>query len=355
MSAITPHKGSSAVAVPAADPINSALANAGYLDAVTQGTVNLVSPVFAVDQVADGAKLSIRMVRVCPDRDCYPLPGGKKALLKTALDQIAGAAQVDWAFCGQVDEWNDPHRVKYHAIAIVRNPDGTLRRLPGTKVLDLRKVGDFIGEDAIGMSDRELAMARKHIHSLAESKAKNRAIRSLGIPQAMTEAQVAQPWVVVALVPDMAQPDVRKAMIESFSGNRALLYGHVQHEAPRALPAEIEAGEMNGGDVVSVSDMPEAPTATAMPTIPDPWDIPEPCPLPIPDDVLSRVPVSDEKRMKYLVALNALFTHIVAASGNAEAEGLARKLAAGLDPIKTPLETIGEIGKVLKAEAGGAK
>ena len=354
-SAITPAARSGALA-PAADPINDALRNAGYLDAVLAGSANLVSPIFAVDATAEGTKLSIRMVRVRPDRDCYPLPGGKVALLKTALDQIAGAAQIDWAFSGQVDTWNDPYRVKYHCIAVVRNPDGTLRRLPGTKVLDLRKTADFVGEDAAGMSDRELQMARKHIHALAESKAMNRAVRKLGIPSNMTKEQAAQPWVVVALVPDMAHPEMRKAMIQSLAGNQALLYGHTQTEAPRALPAEIEAGEATE-DAVDVSGMVEEPCQTTD-LGPDPWDTPaasaaKACRLPVPEAILDQIPMNDEPRMSYLGRLNALARGMFAELGAERAKAIIAHAAPDFDALTWPLPQIATLGMALRKEMPG--
>ncbi len=362
-SAITPAVRSGALA-PAADPINDALRNAGYLDAVLAGSANLVSPIFAVDQTAEGTRLSVRMVRVRPDRDCYKLPGGKVALLKTALDQIAGAAQVDWAFSGQVDDWHDPYRVKYHAVAVVRNPDGTLRRLPGTKVLDLRKTADFVGEDAVGMSDRELQMARKHIHALAESKAMNRAIRRLGIASGMTEQQAAQPWVVVALVPDMSHPEMRRAMIQSLAGNQALLYGHTQPEAPRALPAEIEAGE-DFGDAVDVSGMVEAPEGdtvdAAAPediTGPDPWDTPaatpaKACRLPVSEAILDQVPPQDEERMRYLSRLNAVAKALFAELGAERAKAIIAHAAPDFDALTWPLPQIATLGMALRKEMPG--
>ena len=347
----------SALAAPAADPINAALSNAGYLDAVLKGQANLVSPIFAVDQLSEGTRLSVRMVRVRPDRDCYNLPGGKKALLKTALDIIAGAAQVDWAFSGQVDDWNDPHRVKYHAVAVVRNPDGTLRRLPGTKVVDLRKSPDFTGEDAAGMSDRELAMARKHIHALAESKAMNRAIRKLGIPQAMTEAQAAEPWVVVTLVPDTANPDMRKALIDSMAPNRALLYGKTQTEAPRALPSEIALGE-DTGEPIDVSAMPEKePVDPAIAgqqslTIDDPELPPEEpatltCGLPITE---AHLQAAEESRRSWLQAIAKWCDHATRKMPPDALEALYEKLGAGFDPLTAPVTDLNGMIGALKAE-----
>jgi hypothetical protein len=341
---------STALAAQMANPINAALANAGYLDAVLQGSANLVSPIFAVDQVPEGTKLSVRMVRVRPDRDCYPLPGGKKALLKTALDIIAGAAQVDWSFSGQVDDWNDPFRVKYHAVAVVRNPDGTLRRLPGTKVVDLRKSAEFTGEDAAGMSDRELAMARKHIHSLAESKAMNRAIRRLGIPQAMTEQQAAEPWVVVTLVPDGANPEMRKALIESMAPSRALLYGKTETEPPRALPNEIEAGEDTG----EVVDAPVAPAPPAEPEMP-PEEQATPCGLPITEDLLNAVDSKDEQRYRHLGAVIAWQGYVVKHVGQERATAIFQKLGAGFEPLTAPIAEVIGLVAAMKAEVGGGK
>jgi len=373
-SAITP--AASAIAAPVG-PIATALQSAGVLDAVTQGKAHLVSPIVAIDSLSEMTRMSVRMVRVDRARETYPITGGKLGLLKVALDKIAGAAQVDWVYSGQVDDWNDPHHVKYHAIGVVTNPDGTKRRLPGTKVLDLRKVEGHIGEDAAGMSDRELAMARKHIHALAESKAKNRAIRSLGIPQAMTPADAELPWVVVTLVPNSDHPAIREAMVASLVPTQALLYGHRVQPPALPNPSEIEAGEERP-DALDVSDMVEAaepPAAIAgtpadpaiagqrdLPLEPpvaateaDPWDTPALCPLPVSEELLARVPVADERRMKYLCAVNRIYADLVARRGAQEAQAIAAKVVAGFDPFGASLDDVARVGAALRAELGGAK
>ncbi len=337
-------------------PIAKALQAAGVFEQVRTGAANLVSPMVAIDQVSEGSRISVRGVVIDPDKETYIQAGGKVALLKVALDKIARTAQVDWDFCEQVDDWNDPYRVKYRAVAVVTNFDGTRSRLPGTKVVDLRRSSEFEGEDAKGMSEKELAMARKHIHPLCESKAKNRAIRSLGIPATMTRADAAKPWVVMALVPDTSDPDVKRLYIQNQAASTAACYGPRAIQASPAHPVidlepeeddddnphGLAQGETVNGDGV-IHEATEEPTFEEEPPAAKP-----PVGLPLPAEILSALP---ERRREFFATLinpkaQAVWDKYGPELGR---DHLSACIPTGFDPATMPATEINKLNAALKA------
>lgn len=349
-------------------PIAKALQVSGMFDQVRSGAANLVSPMVAIDQVPEGSRISVRGVVIDPDKETYPQAGGKVALLKVALDKIARTAQVDWAYCDQVDNWNDPYRVRYHAVAVVTNFDGTRSRLVGSKVVDLRKTADFIGEDARGMSDKELAQARKHIHPLCESKAKNRAIRSLGIPATMSKVDAAKPWVIVALVPDTSDPDVKRLYIEGLAAASSACYGmpkalpgpsrepvidlEPEEEEPEDNPHGLAPGEhLNGFGVIHTPGEVHRTEPSA-----EPWDMPEepPAPphrlaLPLSREALAALP---EERRPWFARLNELCQAVYDKYGpEIGHDHLASAIPESFDPATAPATEVAKLGAALKALA----
>lgn len=299
------------------DPMETALAP---FDA---SKYNLCAPVTAIDRVPDMYRISVRVVTVNPETETYPIPGEnrdnpdhKVGLAKVALDKIASAGNIQWlpGQCGQIDDWKDPYRVKYRAVGLMKNFDGESRIISAEKVIDLRgKPGD--PEDQMGADTQEIirvakkknrdpwpqiAQARGQIHSLGESKSKNRAIRSgLAIPVAIPKSQVKKPFVIPALVlqPDMSDPEVKKAAIAHMFGTTAALYGPTPvsvHREPEVIDVEPEPiqdprlapGETVNGDgviheaeVVTADQGLSAQTFVEMIDGPEPWDEPQQPPV----------------------------------------------------------------------------
>lgn len=207
----------------------------------------------------------IGFVFVDPTSETYRLPGRSEVGIgKNALDRIAAAAGVQWdpRLCGRTDDGTDPHLVEFHAVGTLKQLDGTERMISAQKRIDLRASRD-VPEEKWGSDAQEIARVagmakgrdggqaprdpwpqilqqRSHILSLAESKAKNRAIRSLGIRTAYTPADLAKGFAVVRLqfTGRHHDPEVEKAVAmlvaEKAIGSSRMLYGG---EAPRALPA----------------------------------------------------------------------------------------------------------------------
>lgn len=133
-SAITPAR--SALAAPGSgNPLADALAS------YDPRQFNLATPIVVLDQVPPMHRVSIRVVQIDAESETYQIPGGDKVGLgKTALDKIAAAAGVNWIpeRCGQIDTYNDPHRVIYKAVCTIQDFDGRRRLVFAEKEVDLR-------------------------------------------------------------------------------------------------------------------------------------------------------------------------------------------------------------------------
>lgn len=244
-------------------------------DAITQRLriaserYHVVSPMSSVGNLPPGHEVAISTVMIDFENESYA-QSGKRALLKVALDKIAAAAGVSWspALCGRTDDGSDSEYYEYRAVAIVKDFDGTERTLVGTKAMDLRS-----GSPAIaGMSERELQMQRKHIAAHAESKAKNRVLRSLGIRQVYTEKELEKPFAVARLMftGHSEDPELR-AMFARMIGEKALGASSLLYGPPAAALPAASTPRLNAPPPVGTStdddDLPE-PIAARQPAQP---------------------------------------------------------------------------------------
>jgi len=195
--------------------------------------IHLLSPTINPDLVPEFHEVSIRLV-VVDARDeageVYKPVGARtpdeRALTKVALDRIAAAAGISWdpTRSGRLDDRSDPHYCHFRAVGFLRDLDGSRRTISGEKEIDLREGTPTIFTDdparmkhkwvnkqptnqienegyVNGWSAARLAGQREHILSMAESKAKNRAVRSLGVKQKYDISELQQkPFAVLALV-----------------------------------------------------------------------------------------------------------------------------------------------------------
>ena len=195
---------------------------------------------------------------------------------------------------------------------------------------------------------------RSNIHSLAESKAKLRCVRTaIGLPVSMTPEQAARPFVVPALVPDLdvSDPEIKRMVAASLIGAEASLYG------PRELPAGGPVAA-HSGDVIDVSAMEEAPAEPAdqvdEPELPPIDEPPVACGLPIDVEwVEAHCPTNDENRYKHLEALARWCAHAEKKLGTDRAGAIFSKLGGGFDPLAAPLAEVAAIVAAIKAELPG--
>lgn len=148
--------------------------------------------------------------------ETYRIPGRSQVGIgKNALDRIAAAAGVRWdpRLCGKVDDGADQNFVEYQAVGTVLQLDGTERMITAVKRIDLRADKSLPvekwGSDAqeihrnAAKDNRDpwpqILQARQNILSLAESKSKNRAIRSLGVRTAYEPGELEKGFAIMRL------------------------------------------------------------------------------------------------------------------------------------------------------------
>lgn len=204
---------------------------------------HLVSPATAVSDVPEGCSVSLSKIMVMP-AETYPIPGSNKlGLAKSALDRIAMAAGVHWdpRLSGRVDDGRDPHVCTFVAVGTFSHFDGSAVTVQGTKHLDLRNRSPMAtriletakrnGKDGAGQLRDMRAFLLEH----AETRARLRAIRSMGVRTSYTPDELAKPFVVAKLSFTGASDDPE--MRREFSRMRAQkMLGMYEGNAPSFTP-----------------------------------------------------------------------------------------------------------------------
>lgn len=217
---------------------DSAAASSALVDAAALG--HLVSPATVVGELPAGTVLAISQVVVGVDEETYQLPGGKRGLAKVALDKIAAAAGISWdpQQSGRQDDGSDPHYCHYRAVAHYRAFDGAMQTVSGEVELDARAGGPLEQEikEKAARANRndggasQLLELRKFLLRHAESKAKNRAIRSLGLRTSYAPEELSKPFMVakVMFTGHSDDPVIKQAFAaataDAFLGSRRALY-----------------------------------------------------------------------------------------------------------------------------------
>lgn len=174
----------------------------------------------------------------------YIVDGGKLALHRNALDQLASAAGLSDVRDGCRVELLAPYH--WHATHTVQllTLEGSIRQISRSVEIDLRDGAPetaAYGEDERGR--KGLNNARKFGLRTAQSKAANRAIRAaLGLQSAYEPAQAEKPFVFPALVyvPPSDDPEIRRMIAAQRLGIAAALYGPAPAAAP-SRPLVIDA------------------------------------------------------------------------------------------------------------------
>lgn len=208
---------------------------------------NFVSPAPSVAAIPEGCALAFSAVVIDAKHDTYPIPGGSKVGLgKPALDRIKGALGVKPIpqQCGQIDDGSDQWFVHYVWTGYYRDLDGTIVPLIGEKKLDLREGSALVtnlrriaakrGRDATD----EIAQMRSFILEHASTKARLRAIRSLGIKTSYEPSELAKPFVAVRLsfTGNFQDPEARahyqRRLTDSFMDDTSAAFGGKAPPAP---------------------------------------------------------------------------------------------------------------------------
>jgi hypothetical protein len=213
--------------------------------------------------------------------------------LANLADQ-AGIIDVPQA-SGRADDGRDPNHVTWRATGAMRMPDGqwivrtrdcTVKLATVEKEIRTQKTaryeqsqtwktGKWTKEKLEAEIAKELLLKEKFMERLAETGAVNRVTTALlGLRKKYTPAEIARPFVLMAVVPDMADPDIRQHAKEQamlsigavFGGGGGstqplLSAGPTTDDLPD--PAEIEGGELDPAELGSVAQVVEQDAAAA--------------------------------------------------------------------------------------------
>jgi hypothetical protein len=289
----------------------------------------LVSPATQVASIPEGTEVAFSHFFVDTNKDSgevYDVGGNKYGLSRVVLDKIAAQAGVSWDpnMSRRLDDGSDPHYCVYHAVGKYRQFDGSEVQIQGTKEMDLRE-GSAQYEALVERYESKLAYWEKsgrkgyppkdprsgqiremrlHILAHAESKARLRAIRSMGIKSSYTLQELEKPFVVARLMwtGRTNDPELRRLAFQmranQMMGAGAAMYGAPPAAMPAlapaapmgpALPAAVQPPPVGGGldeDDVGYEDH---TSHRAEPPEPEPpYGQPEPEPAPnapsVPDD-----------------------------------------------------------------------
>lgn len=220
---------------------------------------NVLSPAIAVAEMAPGYGANLAVVQIDPavtldaDRksgvgpDCYWSRSlfrdeNKRALNKQGLLKIAQAAGIQWdrRFCRRTDDGRERYLWRWEYAGWLRTHDGQLAPVQGSRELDLRDGSP----EAAGMSTNQLTKARASGNEACETKAMQRAIRTLGIRQVYTVDELRKPFLIVrfSFTPDMEDPEIKKLVTERAIAGIGALYPSAE---PALLPPPREQDDID--------------------------------------------------------------------------------------------------------------
>lgn len=260
-------------------------------------TMHLVGPAPSCPRIAEDCEVMFSRVLVNSDAtagEVYKVSGfgenAKLALGKAPLEKIAMAAGITWdpSLSRRDDNGSNPYYCEYTAVGEVFDYDGRRMTLIGTKAVDLRD-GAAMWQDAherardkaiaaaeeandnrdlssdqkrralddgYRNAEKEIRHARIHIVALAQSKARLRAIRSIGLKPSYTADELTKPFVITKLIwtgrtNDPVKSEIyARARAEHFLGSSRRAYGAELPAglAPRALSAPPPVSEFRDID-----------------------------------------------------------------------------------------------------------
>lgn len=265
--------------------------DAGALDGALHAAASrahLISPAPAFGQLPAGFGVRLAAVRVDSRTETYPIPGGTKVgLSKVALDKIGHALGLSWdpVQSRRLDDGRDPRYCRYRAVGSYLGPDGIRHFVSAEKELDLRDgsptvegLNDQQRSKGKGDATRQIRELRMHILSHAETKARLRAIRSMGIRTSYDKDELERPFVAaqVMFTGQTDDPELRrefaKLQAQAALGGTSMLFGGPP-AGTHLLPAEPPAPAPPVGEVVDDDDFDAAPASVADSTTVDDGEV----------------------------------------------------------------------------------
>jgi len=263
-----------------------------------QDKYNLLIPVRTMQEISPLHKLIINEVQIESNplaKDVYKEKNGEYALTKKGLMKLMAAANIQilksepvpTQRCNKCIEIAQRTRqapkcfecpyiddVAHQVTIAVPEPSGTTRIVKATKEIRMEDV-------KANMSDAQFKQFKQFKTEHCESKALNRALREgLMIKSSYKAEELKKPFVVALVMPNISDPDLKKAMIERYANNANILYGtdipQIEgYSQPQALPQtetiiidddndiiDYETGEIIDTEIIEPQVEPkEQPTA----------------------------------------------------------------------------------------------
>lgn len=201
---------------------------------------NVLAPVTELQHVPAGYQVAVRVIVFPTDGAWdarsnglwYETDGGKLALHRGPLDQLASLAGMTWDYVRRTDDGSVPLLWSFEAAATLRTLDGQRRQVIRSRTLDLRdgspEVVDMINSAGARGADSRIAKARLNGAALCETKATSRVVRAaLGLRGSYSRSEAALPFVFPTLIwlPDTTDPEVRRMMAAAELGIVRQVYG----------------------------------------------------------------------------------------------------------------------------------
>ncbi len=219
---------------------------------------NVLIPVTSMQVMSNMQKIIVNEVRLDPDPNgndiYYDKQTGKYAVTAVGGTKLAAAANISIVYnegeqpevCRRCIEMaratgnaqacgNCPHAydVKHTVTVRVPEPSGGFRLITKSKEIDCSL-------EKASMTDAQYKRFLPHRTSMAETKAYMRCLRSaLGLAQGYTKEELAKPFVIAHIVPNLDAPEMRKALIGSTLRDMGLLFempgSQLALQRPKAL------------------------------------------------------------------------------------------------------------------------
>ncbi len=192
----------------------------------------------------------------CAKDKQYP-ENSEVALGKNAINSLADAEGIIWDSSQRIDDRKEPNYVEWQVWGHRTLPDGSRQPVFGTKAVDTRPGGPVEAElrkmvanktrswegqppkmtqrEADEWVEKELLAARGNMLSMAETKARLRAVRAgLKLKSKYTRKELSKPFVVIAydFAPDYSDPEIRRMAMSHALQAQYSLYGGQQPALP---------------------------------------------------------------------------------------------------------------------------
>jgi hypothetical protein len=235
-----------------------------------QDKFNLLIPVKTMQEISPLHKLVINEVQISTQpaiKDTYKEKNGELAITKKGLMKLMAAANIQvieskpipTQRCNKCIEiaqrtkqapkcFECPYidDVAYQVTIAIPEPSGTYRMVRATKEIRMEDAKDF-------MTEAQFKQFKPFRTEQCESKALNRALREgLMLKSSYKEEELKKPFAVALVMPNMSDPDMKRAMINRYADNSAALYGDVAlvSEQPALPSGEVIIVDADDDEIV---------------------------------------------------------------------------------------------------------